>query len=167
MEFLPLGPCYFDGNSAPLVASVYKFHTCLLAHGEYGVFRRSDFPAIDTEKDVPRFNASDRCCSSCVDILKDPTFSIRCFVFKVGCAECGPARRSTGTAVKEAQMGGVQFRQQIAHGLLKCVRGVCALDQRPVPLHCGLPIASQLFRRIEPLSQSGKDVFEDCVPVTQ
>jgi hypothetical protein len=61
----------------------------------------------------------------------------------------------------------MQFRQQIAHGLLKCVRGVCALDQRPVALDGSFPIASQLFRRIEPLAQSGKDVFEDCVPVTQ
>jgi hypothetical protein len=64
-------------------------------------------------------------------------------------------------------MGGVQFRQQITHGLLKSVRGAFALDQRPVPFHGGLPIASQLFRRIKPLAQSGKDVFEDYVPVTQ
>src|SRR6202042_1801539 len=103
VELLPLGPCYFNGNSASLVAIVYKFHICLLAHREDRMFGRSNLPAIDTEKDIPRLNAGDRCCSSCVDILKDPTFSIRCLVFKVGCAECGPARRSAGTAVKEAQ----------------------------------------------------------------
>jgi hypothetical protein len=36
-----------------------------------------------------------------------------------------------------------------------------------VPLHGGLPIASQFLGRIEPFAQGGEDVFGDYVPVTQ
>jgi hypothetical protein len=64
-------------------------------------------------------------------------------------------------------MRGVKLRQQIAHRLLKGVGRAYVLDQRPVALHGGLPITIQFFRRIEPLPQSGKDVFEDCAAVTR
>src|SRR5260370_42555953 len=62
--------------------------------------------------------------------------------------------------MEKSEMRGLQFLQQIADFILKIGRRIRRFNQWPMPLHCGLPVSIQLFRRIEALLQRRENAIE-------
>ncbi len=87
MELLPLGPRHIDRNEAYLVVSADNLQTCLLAHGEDWMLRRSDLLAIHAQKNISRLDSCVGCRAARVNILKYPSLSERRLVGKVSRAQ--------------------------------------------------------------------------------